>query len=42
MARAGRDGFRELAVPHTKYVVIYRVEANRVLIHRVMHSSQRR
>ncbi len=37
-----RDGFRELAVPHTKYVVIYRVAANGVVIHRVMHASQKR
>lgn len=42
MARAGRDGFRELAVPHTRYIVIYRIAAESILIHRVMHASQRR
>lgn len=42
MAPVGRDGFRELAVPRTRYVVIYRLVAESVVIHRVIHSSQRR
>lgn len=42
MAPATRDGFRELAVPHTRYIVIHRVSAGLVVIHRVIHASRKR
>jgi len=37
-----RKGVRELVVPHTPYVVLYRRNSRKVFILRVMHGSRRR
>lgn len=43
MARAGRKpGLRELVVPTTSYLVLYRRAPRKVTILRVLHGSQRR
>jgi len=42
MGRAARRGNRELVIPHTPYVVIFKVEKNVVRIRRVLHGSRRR
>lgn len=42
MGRKGREGYRELVVSRTPYIVIYRRLPRRVVIHRVLHASQRR
>jgi toxin ParE1/3/4 len=40
--RPGRvAGTRELVVPSTRYIVVYRVTANEISIYRVLHSAQR-
>ncbi len=40
--RRGRvAGTRELVVPGTPYILVYRIEANEVRIHRALHGSQR-
>lgn len=41
MGRAGsRSGTRELAVPKTAFVVVYRVVKNKIVILRIRHSAQ--
>jgi toxin ParE1/3/4 len=42
MGRKGRRSFRELVVPHTPYIVIYRRSARKVTIMRVRHGAQQR
>jgi toxin ParE1/3/4 len=40
--RPGRvPGTRELVVPRTRYIVIYRVESQQVSLIRLLHTSQR-
>ena len=40
-ARPGRvPGTRELVVPATPFIVVYRIEATRVVILRVLHGAQ--
>jgi len=42
IGRKGRRGFRELVIPHTPYIVIYRRSARSVTILRVRHGARRR
>ena len=42
MGRKGRiEGTRELIISNSPYIVIYRVQSNRVEILRILHSSQK-
>jgi toxin ParE1/3/4 len=42
MGRTGRvDGTRELVIPNTPYVVIYRLKGSAVEVLRVLHSSRK-
>ncbi|MBN8608926.1 MAG: type II toxin-antitoxin system RelE/ParE family toxin [Caulobacterales bacterium] len=42
IGRKGRRGYRELVVPHTNYVVIFRLTRANIEIVRMLHTSQRR
>ncbi|WP_414731520.1 type II toxin-antitoxin system RelE/ParE family toxin [Vitreimonas sp.] len=41
IGRKGRRGLRELVIPHTPYIVIYRRSPKNVTILRVRHGAQR-
>lgn len=41
LGRAGwKDGTRELVIPNTPYIVVYRIEENRVEILAVLHGAR--
>ncbi|MBL8545528.1 MAG: type II toxin-antitoxin system RelE/ParE family toxin [Hyphomonadaceae bacterium] len=42
MGRKGRRGLRELVIPHTPYIAIYRPSRNVITILRVRHGAQKR
>jgi toxin ParE1/3/4 len=43
LARASRHrGLRQLVVPRTPYLVIYRIEADRIEIRAIIHAGQKR
>jgi toxin ParE1/3/4 len=42
IGRPGRRGFRELVVPRTPYVVIFKRDADLIRIFRVVHAARRR
>ncbi|MBV9387096.1 MAG: type II toxin-antitoxin system RelE/ParE family toxin [Chroococcidiopsidaceae cyanobacterium CP_BM_ER_R8_30] len=42
MGKAGRvDGTRELVIPNTSFIVIYRVQGKTVQILRILHTSKK-
>ncbi len=42
IGREGGRGYRELIVPHSPYVVIFRRGKQEIRVHRVLHAAQRR
>jgi plasmid stabilization system protein ParE len=42
IGREGRGGYRELVVPHSPYVVIFRRGKREITIRRLLHGSQKR
>lgn len=42
IGRPGRRGYRELVIPHTPYVVLFRRTPEVVIVVRVLHASRRR
>lgn len=42
IGRSGSRGYRELVVPHTPYLVIYKHDGSEIRVMRVRHASRKR